>query len=363
MALVTRYFDVTGAGAADGTSYANRAPLFVTGNLNSIIRGFSFAADALDCICEPGTYTQSVTVNAASFTSGTPSRPRRLMIRTAGWSQLGWKSPQPFAGLWNNAVRINCSTAGVGWSGTGWDAFFQGVYFNWNSSAELIGNCQFEMLDCYLHQAGSGRLFGSNSLTANNCVFHNSNTTATVSMANIGSNLANCRIEMNLAGASTNILSNPNSGSSGGWQDCTFVGPGIGIKHSISNPNFPSVFIDRCTFHVGADAIFLTDTATNIQSQRCTRSFISSGGQGIKFYDTRCFIWDNVIRCTGTPINAISTNIPSNLNIIPTAAFDTTHFVDAANGDYRIKYGSAYWGKDIGAGDGPIPVSPKSFVC
>lgn len=360
MALVTRYFAVTGAGTQDGTTYGDRAPLFVAGNLNSIIRNFNFAgSDALDCICDPGTYTQSVTVNAASFTSGTPTRPRRLMIRCAGWSPLSWKSPEPFTGLWDNAVRINCSTAGIGWSGVSWDAFFQGVHFNWTGSAttEIIGNCQFELLDCYLSQGTTGRLFGSNSLTANNCVFYNSNTTATHSMANIGATLTNCRIEMNLAGASTTILNSSNSGSTGTHFLCTFIGPGIGSKHSISNPNFPTAYYDRCTFHVGSDAIFLTDTATNIQNQRCSRSFISSGGQGIKFYDTRCFIWDNVIRCTGTPINAISTNIPSDFNTIPAAAFDTTHFVDAANGDYRIKYGSVYWGKGIGAGDEPARFS------
>jgi hypothetical protein len=32
---------------------------------------------------------------------------------------------------------------------------------------------------------------------------------------------------------------------------------------------------------------------------------------------------------------------------------DADEFVDAANGDYRIKNTSIYWGRNIGAGDEP----------
>jgi hypothetical protein len=43
-------------------------------------------------------------------------------------------------------------------------------------------------------------------------------------------------------------------------------------------------------------------------------------------------------------------------------ARDAAELVDAANGDYRIKYGSAYWGKGLGAGDGPAPASGGGAV-
>jgi hypothetical protein len=47
---------------------------------------------------------------------------------------------------------------------------------------------------------------------------------------------------------------------------------------------------------------------------------------------------------------------PNYLNLVnnyTAAGTDTDEFVDAPAGDYRIKLGSAYWGKNIGAGDQP----------
>jgi hypothetical protein len=39
--------------------------------------------------------------------------------------------------------------------------------------------------------------------------------------------------------------------------------------------------------------------------------------------------------------------------IFDAAGSDADEFVDAANGDYRIKNTSVYWGRGIGAGDEP----------
>jgi len=65
VAIVTRYFGVTSAGAGDGTTWADRAALFDgSGNWSTVITGFDFSgSDSLECRVGPGTHecTQGLT--------------------------------------------------------------------------------------------------------------------------------------------------------------------------------------------------------------------------------------------------------------------------------------------------------------
>lgn len=362
MAIVTRYFDVNAAGAGDGTSYANRAALFVTGTMSSIISNFNFAgADSLDCICEPGSYTQSVAMTSASFTSGVPTDPRRLMIRAAGWVPLkGFVSAAPIALFPTSGMMvINCSTAVACFSGTGQAVYWQGVYFNWSATVEMFGNSPHEFNDCFLlNSAVNGKIIGSNSFFAQNSVMQLTAVIFDTVMTNIGGTCINCRIEGNLAASSGSRRGNScNTGVAGYFTRCTIVVPGEGITHSISNPNFPSLSVAECTMITGGSgAIFMTDTATNIQFTNVQNSFIVSPTVGVKLYDFRARIFNNRIR-SATPVHSITTNFPTSPANDTAAGSDAAEFVNTATGDYRIKYGSTYWGKGIGAGDEPAPSS------
>jgi hypothetical protein len=48
-------------------------------------------------------------------------------------------------------------------------------------------------------------------------------------------------------------------------------------------------------------------------------------------------------------------NYPLTLGNDTSAGTDADEFVDAAGGDYRVKYGSTIWGKGYGVSDEPNP--------
>lgn len=103
MALVTRYFDMSGAGTADGTSYANRAPLLSEGELNSIITSFDFSgSDALLCLLEPGIYSDRI---ANMALANAPSATKKLFFSTSGFSHSELTSQQSL-GNQDAMVRI-----------------------------------------------------------------------------------------------------------------------------------------------------------------------------------------------------------------------------------------------------------------
>src|SRR5689334_12015839 len=68
MAITTRYFSTTGAGAADGTTWADRAALFSAGNWSTVITGFNFAGtDSMVARVGPGNYTCSQSLASGLF--------------------------------------------------------------------------------------------------------------------------------------------------------------------------------------------------------------------------------------------------------------------------------------------------------
>lgn len=81
MAIVTRYFSTAAAGSGDGTSWANRALLFSSGNWSSVVTGFTFSgSDTLVGVFGPGSYTSSQTLASGLF-SAAPSTTNRLFFR------------------------------------------------------------------------------------------------------------------------------------------------------------------------------------------------------------------------------------------------------------------------------------------
>jgi hypothetical protein len=103
------------------------------------------------------------------------------------------------------------------------------------------------------------------------------------------------------------------------------------------------------------------NTATNTQGQHVTAQncFIANCGVGINTQNVAARILGNRLR------NTSNYSVPTNSIIAgnyEAAGNDTDEFVDAANGDYRIKSTSIYWGKGIGAGDGPPTVGTSKPV-
>ncbi len=81
----------------------------------------------------------------------------------------------------------------------------------------------------------------------------------------------------------------------------------------------------------------------------------NNGGYGIFGGDGIALVSNSRLRDnTSGNFNALG-NYPDSLDNLVSGGLDADEFVGVANGDYRIKYGSAIWGQGYGAGDEPAP--------
>ena len=118
MAIVTRYFSTTGAGAADGTSWANRAALFSAGNWSTVVTGFNFAgSDSLLCLIGPGTYSCGQQLQTSTFTNA-PTAANNLFLHGCDSSGAaltpsnpGWTADTPVD--WETGLPVIDQTANV----------------------------------------------------------------------------------------------------------------------------------------------------------------------------------------------------------------------------------------------------------
>src|SRR5687767_60995 len=118
MAIVTRYFSTTGAGAADGTTWADRAELFSGGNWSTVITGFAFnASDALKCLIGPGTYTCSQALASGLFTNP-PTLLNPLILHGCDGSGVqlepeapAWTAAQPVT--WDTNLPVIATTTNI----------------------------------------------------------------------------------------------------------------------------------------------------------------------------------------------------------------------------------------------------------
>lgn len=79
MAQTIRYFDATGAGTADGTSWANRAQFYNAGAYSSVITGHNFTSGSSLLCYINGNHTVTSTLVSGTFTSGAPSAARNMI--------------------------------------------------------------------------------------------------------------------------------------------------------------------------------------------------------------------------------------------------------------------------------------------
>lgn len=349
MAIVTRFFDVSGAGSADGTSYANRAPLIVSGLFNNIIRSWPFnGSDALECALEPGIYT-GLTTNMA-FSVAAPTATKRLFFRTAGFTPPRWLSAQP---IWSraNMARIQANIASLGIANTQW----YGICFEASINSIMFANAVQHFDWCIGENAGSGAAVttvGSalGSLYTN-CAFRctSTNYASVVNLANAA--MLNCRLQGNPSATTSTRNGLASAASPGLLMGCTICdNPGNAIHLTAATGNL-SVNAIQSTFANNGNGILVASSNTTAAS-RIDNSFLAGAGNGIDVrLASNSRYMGNRIRVGGTPIvNQI--DWPSTYNDTASGS-DADEFVDAANGDFRIKRSSIYWGKGIGAGDEP----------
>ena len=237
MAVVTRYFSTTSAGAGDGTTWADRAALFSGGNWSSIITGFAFnVGNALEARVGPGNYTVTQNLVPGLF-ANPPTILNPIVIRACDSSGSNWIPPSPSwlscTPTWDttNMPIITCGTTITARAMDLSNAVVIGLSWRPGPSGHfqtLVNGGSFHWNYFLLNVGGNQGIGGSTS------AFWNCSTLVT---ANIGSGGAggmegsafNCRCESTNAGNSGPGMIVQN----GSFFNCTLIvtGKQIGRAH------------------------------------------------------------------------------------------------------------------------------------
>jgi hypothetical protein len=359
MGRTTRFFGPSSSGNGDGTTWGDRAALLVSGNWNTLIRSHNFnGADSLRCIIESASYV----VPGLTFTSGNPSVANRLSFHAGTQSGLWtppnvlWNCCQP---LWDTAgmVTLTCTANitgirhmdlyGLRLHNTGSATTLNYAYANW---------CEF--LNSFA--SGSGYAGYGNELT--NCVLQHTGTSfSAVLYPEMQTTLNNVRLVGNGSATSGNRFGIWANGHHFKVSKACIIGCLVGV---VNSTGAISLGIDHCTF-VNCPTAIQDRTNNATWHGQYTQNLIHNSTTGISLTDltkTRTVI-ENIFNNVTNPDSGNGNWDTSNLNTI--SSLDAADlFVDPDNGDYRIKYGSPHWGKNIGAGDGPAPtpVTPSGPI-
>jgi hypothetical protein len=366
MGVVYRYFSTSSAGDGDGTSWANRAALFSGGNWSNIITGFDFTSDSLECRIGPGTYTCTQTFQHSLFsTPPTIHRPVVLVGCDNGGAVLGapdWTSDQP---VWDtsNLPHIN-TTQSIS------HATSQFHHLKITSTASLFILDTQVLNWCYIigtnNEIYSLVGWGTIPRITNCCLLATGTGDIDRIIGGGGSSLSNVRIEATSAGPGRR-LGIENFGHLMAMDRVTISG--IGIKTGIFVRTTRFAHISRSMIYgLSGPAIWIEDHTEFAPEWQNAFSFIDGCvlvqcDQGVRIgeyqigWTLNTRLRDNIngnLTGDGFHQSSVSNNLA--------AGTDDDELVDVAGGDFRIKYGSALWGKGFGVSDEPAPSSGGGFV-
>lgn len=374
MAIITKYFSTATEISASapssnlsGDNWDNRAPLFDGSNTwSSVITDFDFSgSNSLLCLIGPGTYTCAETLDGTAITTD-PTSANQLTLHgcDSSGNQLSppdptWISCKP---SWSssslpviatsgnirtigNVPTINARLIYFSATGRGGDVLWGPGAVDW----------------CYVKNSASGGTCCSGGRITN-CVLECSNANFD-RICYVLNPIANCRLIGNASatsGGRRGIDINSTSQTSS-IQNCTIVNCAVaGIEFTANSSAYVNV-ISRCTIVGCGDGIKLNSTANGSVIPITNCMIVGNSGCGVntqlngRAWVSGCRFRDNI----SGPVSAYG-NLPDTFDNLTTDSDDATEFVDAANGDYRIKATSAIWGKGYGAGD-EIP-TPESIA-
>lgn len=363
MAIVTRYFSTTAAGATDGTTWADRAALFTAGVWSPVLITFAFnGTDSLKCLVGPGTYTCGAALTSGLF-ANPPSAANPLVFCGCDSSGVLLAAPDP---NWLSAEPV-----------------FSAASFPVITTTTNVATIGIANVWCYLMKfTASGRNGGIITSVAGLTWCHAINSTANTSATAITLSSATrlYGLFLNCTGTSysavfdlsatsvtcTNLRVEGVTGSSGNRR---------GITTSAATNQFELCTIVNCA----GDGIVYTGSSATQQIRVRNSVIANNGGTGIKAVSTasqteyhethNCMITGNGAYgidgqsgarwiTTGNRLRDNSTgnitglgNFPVDLNNYTTDSDDATDYVDAAGGDFRVKNTAAIWGQGYGVSD------------
>lgn len=363
-AIVTRYFSTAGAGAANGTSWADRAALFSAGNWSSVITGFNFAgSDSLEVFIGPGTYTCGQGMSTSLFANA-PTAANPLLLSGCDSSGVRLSPPNP---NWTAAEPID------------WDSALPVIAATGNLSTIASG---VALVRC-LKFTSSGRSGAVITVAVCDwCIIENSMSNSSAAgmsgtPSNSGVIMSGTAFDYAITVAS-NIVVNCLVRASGS--------PSSGNRRGVTLTGFSNAHITRSLFtgFVGG-AIISTSTQTN-QYGRITQCVLANnGGPGVALANTasqsltylvsQCMITGNTygINADASRVLALNNrlrdnsagnfaglgNYPETLGNYTTDSDDASEYVDATGGDFRIKSTATIAGMGFGIADQPSAASAE----
>jgi hypothetical protein len=368
MAVVVRYFSTSSAGAGDGTTWADRAALFSGGNWSTVITGFNFSgSDALECRIEGGiTYTCSQALASGLF-SNAPTAANPLILH--GCDDTGarlepsnpdWVSAQPVD--WDTELPVIATSTNIATVSLAAGCFIRVVSFtaSGRTGGAVVSGSQPNSLDwcVVVNSASNSSAVGVQSSNISNCAVTMSGTAFDYAVSHSLNLVNNCRIVATGSASSGNrrgvtwaSFSSPHIIGS------TILGFAGGAVVSLSTQ---VAQYGRISQSVLADnpgsAVLLASTSSQTATFVVEGCMVTgNGAYGINADASRVFASNSRLRDnTSGNFNGFG-NYPTDLDNYTTDSDDATEYVDAAGGDYRIKYGSAIWGKGYGVADEPAP--------
>lgn len=361
MALETIWLGKASVGLGDGSTWEDRGALLDgDGHWTSLLTGFDFSGgDYLECrIAGEDDHNCTQPLSSALFANAPAAYQARFVgLNNDGsaWTPPFWMSDMPYG--WVDTVPriIHNPGAVTGASARCIDINIPVIALSIDMISGSAANSapfQAPLFLSWCHgrraSANGNHIFQASNPYYANCVGEVDGTTATSGpWINAGTPYwFNCRAV---------------GGSSGfsGSQNAAYFAVNSTVSGAINGFSTATVAQDRsfrldhCTI-VASSVGVSSDSATATNStQQITNCFIVAP-TGLDFTNktVQAPIAYNRIRAT-TPITAAADSfIGENYTA---AGSDEAEFVDAANGDYRIKFGSAYWDLGVGVSREPAP--------
>lgn len=382
MSITVRYFSTSSAGAADGTTWNDRAALFSAGNWSSVITGFDFSgANSLECRIGPGTYTDGQNFTSALFTNA-PRIAQPLFFTAVDSSGSEWIPPN---GAWSSAQPL--------WSQTG---SAEQPILSMSNNAVTIGCAHVHWRGIrFLHSArtGGGVITAAGTLewftlenSASNTASVGVDSATVVSMRNgiitMSGTAYSCCAQQATEGQNIRLVGNASASS----------GNRNGLRLS-SNTVYVYDQITVCDH--AADGIAQTSTGTSVRLVLTRSTVVTCGGDGMQFDTANVTTPQAVSQCLfanngGWGINNASTAevyisdcrfrdntsgsitgegnyMASGFGIYTTDAADT-EFVDYAGKDFRVASAATIAGRGFGAGQqsasggASLPIGPSRIL-
>jgi hypothetical protein len=359
---------VTSAGAGDGTTYADRAALFDSGNWSSVITEFDFTADSLVARIGPGTYTCAQTLMSTLFTTvpnvvgplvlhGCDSFGNLLSPSNPGWisaQPVDWESNLPVIATTTNIATINLP-----------NTFLRLLKFTATETTTVQPLTAFVGADWFIVELSASNTAaiavasGSLFRTSNFCVRMLGSSFSTA-LNYTGGALDNFRVEAAATSGNRRGLSMNATNAFFCTRGC-IIGCAEGVR-SVSTSTSGQVHISKFTVVNCGAAITGHSTANQLSTYTIRNCYVANNtGFGINTNGSRVIIANNRLRNNSDGNFNTFGNYPTDMDSFTDAGTDAAEFVNAAAGDYRIKYGSEYWGLGIGAGDEPAPAGGLGF--